>query len=135
MWGRFGRRRSKHSEAVEQAIDALEKVRGRFGRLRTRRGGRAYGDAVGLGLGVLVAVVVLSLLLWRFRRTTVETIPAEEGVEAAPPESEAIPLGPTREEPPPGEERPERRGVTPTVPPTPREEPPPGEEPPERRTP
>ena len=40
-----------------------------------------------------------------------------------------------REAPPPGEERPERRGVTPTSPPTPREEPPAGEERPERRTP
>jgi hypothetical protein len=132
MWGRFGRSRTRRSEAVEQAIVALENVRGRFGRSRTRREGRAYGDAVGLGIGVLLTVLVLSLLFWRFRRTareTTSTIPApEEGVEAAPPGSEAVPLGPPREEPPPGEERPERRGVIPTAPPTLREEPPPGEE-------
>ena len=40
-----------------------------------------------------------------------------------------------REAPPPGEERPERRGEVPTTPPTPREEPPAGEERPGRRTP
>ena len=57
-----------------------------------------------------------------------------------------VPLGPTeppstgapsdapREAPPPGEERPERRGATPSTD-TPREAPPPGEERPERRTP
>jgi hypothetical protein len=42
---------------------------------------------------------------------------------------------PPREEPPPGEERPERRGSVPTTPPGEREEPPPGEERPGRRTP
>jgi hypothetical protein len=40
-----------------------------------------------------------------------------------------------REAPPPGEERPERRGALPTTPPTTQEEPPPGEERPGRRTP
>jgi hypothetical protein len=40
-----------------------------------------------------------------------------------------------REEPPPGEERPERRGAVPTTPPTAREDPPPGEKRPGRRTP
>ena len=49
----------------------------------------------------------------------------------APPDGERAP----REEPPPGEERPERRGEAPTTPPTPREEPPAGEERPGRRTP
>src|SRR5919199_999257 len=98
MWGRFGRRRrTRREEAVEQAISALENVRGRL-RLRTRRRGRPYGDAVGLGIGVLVIVLVLSLLYWRFRRTagaTTSAIPApEEGVEATPPEREAVPLGP-----------------------------------------
>ncbi len=114
MWGRFRRRRTRRSEAVEQAIVALENVRERFGRLRTRRGGRAYGDAVGLGIGVLLTVLVLSLLFWRFRRTARETTSAipvpEEGVEAAPLGSEEIPLGPPREEPPPGEERPQSAG-------------------------
>src|SRR5919202_1316041 len=111
MWRRFGRRRrSRRDEALERAVGALENVRGRFGRLRTRREQRAYGDAVGLGVGVLVIVLVLLLLYWRFRRTAGETtsaIPApEEGVEATPPEREAVPLGPPREEPPPGEEPP-----------------------------
>ncbi len=44
------------------------------------------------------------------------------------------PIVPPREGPPPGEERPERRGSEPTTP-TPREEPPPGEERAGRRTP
>ncbi len=48
-------------------------------------------------------------------------IPPEEVV---PPDTPSHP----REEPPPGEERPERRGEIPTSPPTPREDPPPGEE-------
>ena len=110
MWRRFGRRRSRRDEALERAVGALENVRGRLGQLKTRRTGRAYGDAVGLVVGVLVIVLMLSLLYWRFRRTAGETtsaIPApEEGVEAAPPESEAIPLGPASEEVPPGEEPP-----------------------------
>lgn len=50
---------------------------------------------------------------------------------AFPPGGEGAP----REEPPPGEERPERRGEAPTTPPSPREEPPAGEERPGRRTP
>jgi hypothetical protein len=44
------------------------------------------------------------------------------------------PIVPPREEPPPGEERPERRGSEPTTPPTAREETPPGEERLRRRT-
>ena len=43
------------------------------------------------------------------------------------------PIVPPRKEPPPGEERPERRRAAPTPPPTPREEPPTGEERPGRR--
>ena len=54
----------------------------------------------------------------------------EEIVSPAPPSAEEVsPM----EQPPPGEERPERRGVTPTSPPSPREAPPPGEERPGRR--
>jgi hypothetical protein len=51
-------------------------------------------------------------------------------------ETVTSPLGEERtskEEPPPGEERPERRGSVPTTPPTAREDPPPGEERPGRR--
>ena len=133
--------------AVEQARDALENVRGRFGRTqRTRRQGRAYGKLVGRGIAVVV-LLTISALAFRLlrRRAREETAPAtpaqEEGVEeATPPEPEVVPPGPPtaedgppREEPPPGEERPERRGATPTAPPTPREEPPPGEERPGRQ--
>ena len=152
MWGRFGRRRTRRSEALERAIGALEDVQGRFGQRRTRRAPRAYGNALGLGIGVLGIALLLSLLFWLLRRTTTETVPAtqapaEGGVEAALPEEgvvieedvEVVAPGPPsaeevppREEPPPGEERPERRGLTPTAPPS-REEPPPGEERPERR--
>jgi outer membrane biosynthesis protein TonB len=133
--------------AVEQARDALENVRGRFGKTkRTRREGRAYGKLVERGIAVLLLLTSTALAFWLLRRRareeTAPTTPApEEGVEeATPPETEVEPPGPPsaedvspREEPPPGEERPERRGATPTAPPTPREEPPPGEERPGRR--
>ena len=75
------------------------------------------------------------------RRNRPTTPAPEEGVEEATPlGTEVMPPGPAsaedvspREQPPPGEERPERRGATPTAPPTPREEPPLGEERPGRR--
>jgi hypothetical protein len=151
--GRLGRRRTRRGEVVERALGALQTVQGRFGqRRRIRRAPRTYGNALGLGIGVLGIALLLSLLFWLFRRTTTETAPAtqapaEGGVEAALPEEgvvieedvEVVAPGPPsaeevppREEPPPGEERPERRGLTPTAPPS-REEPPPGEERPERR--
>src|ERR671910_3745864 len=128
--------------AVKQARDALENVREQFGRTkRTRRQGRAYGKLVGPGIAVLVLLTISALAFWLLRRRArEETAPTtqapEVGVEeATPPETEVVPPGPPsaedvlpREEPPPGEERPERRGGTPTTPPTPREEPPPGEE-------
>jgi hypothetical protein len=145
MWGRFGRRRAKGSQAVEQATNALQNVWGRFREGRTEREERAYGNAVWLGAGgVLAMATLILLLLWllgRGRRSR-ETAPTpsglEEDIEAAPlVEEEAVVVAPgppsaedvlPREEPPPGEERPERRGETPTAPPTSREEPPPGEE-------
>jgi hypothetical protein len=147
MWGRFGqRRRSKRGQAVERATNALDNVWGRFGEGRTGRKERAYGSAVWLGTGgVLAMATLILLLLWllgRGRRSREETAPTapvppvpEEDVEAVPPLGGVVPSAPPsaedvapREEPPPGEERPERRGETPTTPPTPREEPPPGEE-------
>jgi hypothetical protein len=143
MWGRFGRRRAKRSQAVEQATNALQNVWGRFREGRTEREERAYGNAVWLGAGgVLAMATLILLLLWllgRGRRSREETAPtspiAEEDVEAVPPLGVVVPPAPPsaedvlpREEPPPGEERPERRGETPTSPPSPREEPPPGEE-------
>jgi hypothetical protein len=54
---------------------------------------------------------------------------------AEAPRSEVLPPDSPREAPPPGEERPERRGEAPATDGTPREEPPPGEERPERQTP
>jgi hypothetical protein len=152
MWGRFGqRRRSKRGPAVERATNALQTVWGRFGEGRTGREERAYGSAVWLGAGGVLAMATLTLLLlWllgRGRRSREESAPTsplaevqEEDVEAVPPLGGVVPPGPPsaedvppREEPPPGEERPERRGETPTTPPTPREEPPPGEERPRGR--
>ena len=128
MWERFRRK--------EPDIGALQKALGRF-----RRGTRATrrqdlvgvpGNAVRLGFFVLLIVATISLALWLLRRRTREeeaaltSPPAEEGmegVEAAglPAEGEAVvmPEGFTlaeedtigREEPPLGEERPERRGI------------------------
>src|SRR5215218_139061 len=132
MWGRFGQRRSRRSQAVEQATNALINIGGRFGEGRTERKERAYGSAVWLGAGGVLAMATLTLLLlWllgrgRSREETAPTSPvSEEDVEAVPPLGGVVPPGPpsaedvpSREEPPPGEERPERRGETPTTPPT-----------------
>src|SRR5215204_1607477 len=106
-----------------------------------------YGNAGRLGFGVLLILVMISLSVWLLRRRSREEIaPAvpvepeeeavlleEEGVVVPPPCAPSAEDDALREDPPPGEERPERRGITPTTPPTPREEPPPGEERPERR--
>ena len=121
-------------------------MRERFGWRRNKRRGRAHSDAVGLGIGILVMIITISLLFWLVRKITRETGPTipvpEEGVEDAPLERGAVSPQPasaedisSREDPPPGEERPERREATSTTSPTPREEPPPGEERPEKRTP
>jgi hypothetical protein len=70
MLGRFERRRSRYSEAVEQATSALENIRGRFGRSKTKHGGRTYDGAVGLGIGALLVVGILIALLLRLLRRT-----------------------------------------------------------------
>lgn len=143
----FGRpQRTRPRGAVEQAIGALENVRRarrRFGRTTSAKSqGGAYSKTVGLGIGALVALIMIFLSVWLLRKRAIEetaplTPEPEEGVEEVvlseeetvvapgPPSAEDVP---PREEPPPGEERPERRGETPTSPPLPREEPPPGEE-------
>jgi hypothetical protein len=75
--------------AVEEARDALENVRGRFGRTkRTRHEGSAYGKLVGPGIAVLVLLTISALAFWllrkRAREETAPTTPApEEGVEEA----------------------------------------------------
>ena len=125
MWGRFGqRRRSKRRPAVERATNALQTVWGRFGEKRTGREERAYGNAVWLGAGgVLAMATLILLLLWllgRGRRSREESAPtspvAEEDVKGVPPLGGVVPPGPPSaedvppmEEPPPGEERPEGR--------------------------
>ena len=80
MWGRFTRKRTGRTENV---------LWRRFGRLRTQRQQRAYsGTAVGLGVGVLALLTIVSLVLWLLRRRAGEPTPAtppqEEGAEAAP---------------------------------------------------
>ena len=96
MWGRFGQRRSKRGQAVERATNALDNVWGRFGEGRTGRKERAYGSAVWLGTGgVLAMATLILLLLWllgRGRRSREESAPTspvapvpEEDVEAVPP--------------------------------------------------
>ena len=125
MWGRFGqRRRSKRGPAVERATNALQTVWGRFGEGRTGREERAYGSAVWLGAGgVLAMATLILLLLWllgrgRSREESAPTSPvppvAEEDVEAVPPLGGVVPPAPPSaedvppmEEPPPGEERPQ----------------------------
>ena len=97
MWGRLEckrRRRTERGEALKKALSASESVRGLYGRSRTRRGGGwAYGDIVGLGVGVLAMVLTILLLLWLVRRLTSENAsptPAsgasEAGVGEVPPE-------------------------------------------------
>jgi sugar phosphate isomerase/epimerase len=64
-------------------------------------------------------------------QVTADSLELEEEVEVPPDTASAEDASP-REEPPPGEERPGRRGETPTSPPIPQEEPPAGEEHPGR---
>src|SRR5215207_3377189 len=124
MWGQFRQRKTRRSKAVEQATTALQNVRGRFGEGSTGRKERAYGSAVWLGAGgVLAMATLILLLLWllgRGRRSREESAPTsplaevqEEDVEAVPPLGGVVPPGPPSaqdvpptEEPPPGEERP-----------------------------
>jgi hypothetical protein len=121
----------------------------RFGRSKKARKakskGGAYGKGVGRGISVLLALIAIALSVWLLRRSAKDestpTAPEPgEGVEAVldeevvvPPDTPSAEDIRSREEPPPGEERPERRGETPTSPPSPREEPPAGEERPGRR--
>jgi hypothetical protein len=130
MWGRFSRK--------EQDLGALQKVLKRFRSPSARREGLVIvyrGNAVRLGVVVLLILVIDSLAFWLLRRRTREeeaaltTPPPEEdvvvgGEEGGPSLEEAVvmpsgfPLAedtattPAREAPPPGEERPERRGIS-----------------------
>lgn len=105
MWGRIRPRRSTptRGEAIWQALGALANVRGRFAK-STRPRGRAYPtNVVGLGIGALLLLTMISLLFWLLRRrareeeeTDLATPEPEESVEAAPLEEEdlASPPGP-----------------------------------------
>jgi hypothetical protein len=99
MRGPFARRRRRtgRGKALKEALNALEGVRGRYGRSRSRRGGgggrKAYGDIAGLGGGVLAMALTILILLWLVRRKLASEhvpgteAPEEEGVvEEAPPE-------------------------------------------------
>lgn len=79
---------SRRRGAVEQAIGALalEKVRRRSGKIPSAKSeGGPYSKAVRLGISALVALIVISLLVWLLRRrareeTTPLTPEPEEGV-------------------------------------------------------
>jgi hypothetical protein len=96
MWGRLERRRRRRTgrgEALKESLSALKSVRRRDGRSRSRRGivEKAYGDTVGLGIGILAMVLTVLLLLWLVRRLTSENAPPdtevpEGSVEEVPPE-------------------------------------------------
>ena len=161
MWGRLRRKKDRRGEAIEQALSALGSAWGRLGMMRATRRRRDHGNAIGVGIGLVLVAIVISLLSLLLRRKARGTTPAtsvpeeggevtlpatevvEEDEEITTPVTEVVPdemaeaaeYVPPREEPPPGEERPEKRGVTPVAPPASREEPSPGEERPERRMP
>src|SRR5215203_4128550 len=123
--------------------ESMARRLGRPKRAKSKVG--SYGKGVGLGIGVLLALIAISLSVRLLRRRakdegTAATPEPGEGVETAleeevevPPDTTSAEDASPREEPPPGEERPGRRGETPTSPPIPREEPPAGEERPGRR--
>jgi len=69
MWGRFGRRSSRRSEAVKARFGALGNLRGRFGRQEPKQEQPTYGGAVGLGVAALGMVAAISLLLVLRRRS------------------------------------------------------------------
>src|SRR5215207_4536986 len=104
MWGRFSRK--------EQDLGGLQKILKRFRRSPSaRREGLVIvcrGNAVRLGFVVLLILVIVSLAFRLLRRRTRE----EEAALTTPPPEEDVEVEEVeaREAPPPGEERPERRG-------------------------
>jgi CBS domain-containing protein len=70
---RRGAVRLAKNPRVRRAV-ANQVMRGRFGRREPGRARRTYyGGAVGLGIGALVIVILISLLLWLLRRDTRES--------------------------------------------------------------
>src|SRR5215217_4771050 len=109
MWERFSRK--------EQDLGGLQKVLKRFRRSPSaRREGLIIvyrGNAVRLGVVVLLILVIASLAFWLLRRRTREE---EAALTTPPPEEDVVEEEEeeveVREAPPPGEERPERRGIS-----------------------
>ena len=98
MWGRIRPRRSstpRRGEAIAQTLGTLGNVRGRFAKT-TRPQRTAYPtNFVGLGIGALLLLTMISLLFWLLRRrrgreeeTELATPEPEESVEAVHPEAE-----------------------------------------------
>ena len=126
MWGRFSRK--------EQDLGALQKVLKRFRRSPSaRREGLVIvyrGNAVRLGVLVLLILMIVSLAFRLLRRRTREeeaaltTPPPPEEEEGGPSVEETVEMpsgsplaedtatNTAREAPPPGEARPERRGIS-----------------------
>jgi cytochrome b len=69
MWGRFGQRSSRRSEAVNSRFGALANLRERFGRQEPKHEQPTYGGAVGFGVAVLAVLAAISLLLLLRRRS------------------------------------------------------------------
>jgi hypothetical protein len=161
MLARFTRKKTGVRKLQSRLLGFRKAPAGRLRMMRATPQSRDPVNAIGVGVGLLLIIVAISLLLLVLRRKARDTTPGtsvpEEGEEGALPVTEVVeddeeitpPVTevvldemaeaaeyvPPREESPPGEERPERRGATPAAPPASREEPPPGEERPDRRTP
>jgi len=87
MWERFARRSANRSKDTALAFGTLEKVRGRFGRQKTRQAQLPFSPAVRLGvIGVALAMTIALLLLLLRRRAARQGSSTEEANEEASPE-------------------------------------------------
>ena len=85
MWERLGRRNAKHRGASASLSGALGRVGGLFGRQETKRRVQTpYGGPLGLGLGALAIVAMVSLVVLVLRRRAARRgSPVEESNEEA----------------------------------------------------
>jgi hypothetical protein len=84
MWERIGRRHAKrHGGAAAPLSGALGRVGGPFGRQETKHVLTTYGGPVGLRLGALTLVAMVSLVLVLRRRAARRGSPVEEANEEA----------------------------------------------------
>lgn len=83
MWGQFGRRNTKRSEAADPLSGALERVGGLFKRQETKRARTSYGGSVGIRVGALAVVATMVLVLVLRRRVARQGSPIEETNEEA----------------------------------------------------